>query len=155
MNFNPNLDLKLERLIDVPLEIVWEAWTNPEHLKQWFCPKPWFVSHVEIDLRPGGKFNTTMNGPNREVVPNLGSFLVVEPHKLLVFTDALHEGYRPAGKGFMTASLSLESVGNQTKYTACAYHANPEDKKTHEDMGFDQGWGTALDQLIEYSKTIR
>lgn len=154
MTFNPKLDLRLERIIDVPIELVWEAWTNPEHLKPWFCPKPWSVSKCEIDLRPGGKFNTTMNGPNGEVVPNQGSFLIVEPLQKLVFTDALLEGYRPAGKGFMTASIELERVGDKTRYIATAYHANSEDQKTHSDMGFESGWGTALDQLIEYCKTM-
>ena len=54
---HPNLDLVLERVIDVPRHLVWEAWaTKPEHLKVWFVPKPWSVSACEIDLRPGGMF---------------------------------------------------------------------------------------------------
>ena len=55
---DPKLDLVLERVIDVPRRLVWEAWTRPEHLKEWFCPKPWGVSDCEIDLRPGGIFRT-------------------------------------------------------------------------------------------------
>ena len=39
-NINPKLDLVLERVVDVPVELVWKAWTTPEHLKKWFCPKP-------------------------------------------------------------------------------------------------------------------
>jgi len=61
---NPKLDLVLVRVVDVPRHLVWEAWTKPEHLKVWFCPKPWGVSDCEIDLRPGGVFRTTMLSPD-------------------------------------------------------------------------------------------
>ena len=53
---DPKLDLVLEREIDVPVDLVWKAWTTPSHLRQWFCPKPWTVSDCTIDLRPGGAF---------------------------------------------------------------------------------------------------
>ena len=55
-----NLDLVLERVIDVTPELVWRAWTQPKHLMQWFVPHPWSVSDCEIALRPGGIFRTTM-----------------------------------------------------------------------------------------------
>jgi len=60
---DPALDLVLERFIEVPPELVWEAWTKPEHISQWFTPKPWIVAECEIDLRPGGKaVRDTVNG---------------------------------------------------------------------------------------------
>jgi hypothetical protein len=49
---DPRLDLVMEREVDVPVSLVWKVWTTPEHLKQWFCPRPWSVTHCEIDLRP-------------------------------------------------------------------------------------------------------
>ena len=54
--FNPQLDLTFERIIDVPKELVWRAWTEPALLKPWFCPLPWKTIDAEIDLRPGGMF---------------------------------------------------------------------------------------------------
>ncbi len=57
---NPKLDLVLERVVDVPPHLVWEAWTKPEHVKHWFCPKPWSVTECEIDLRPGA---LSLRGP--------------------------------------------------------------------------------------------
>jgi uncharacterized protein YndB with AHSA1/START domain len=51
--FNPQTDLVLERVIDVPRELVWAAWTQPEHLKKWFAPAPWSLLECEVDLRPG------------------------------------------------------------------------------------------------------
>ena len=55
---NPKLDLVLERFIDAPKHLVWEALTKPEHLKEWYMPKPWGrVSRTEMDVRPGGIFS--------------------------------------------------------------------------------------------------
>ena len=93
---DPKLDLVLEREIDVPRHLVWEAWTKPEHLKVWFCPRPWSVSDCEIDLRPGGIFRTTMRSPEGAEFPNVGCYLEVVPQERLVFTSVLLPGYRPA-----------------------------------------------------------
>ena len=57
------LDLVLERVVDVPPELVWAAWTRPEHIVKWFTPEPWIIVDCEIDLRPGGIFRTTMRSP--------------------------------------------------------------------------------------------
>src|SRR5688572_23324037 len=57
-------DLVLERTLKAPRELVWQAWTDPKHLKQWFAPKPYQISEVEMDLRPGGIFRIRMVGPD-------------------------------------------------------------------------------------------
>jgi uncharacterized protein YndB with AHSA1/START domain len=150
---DPSLDLVLERVIDVPRDLVWAAWTEPEHLKHWFCPKPWGVSHAEIDLRPGGIFKTVMVSPEGIEHPNVGCFLDVVPLERLVWTDALLPGYRPSGTPFMTGSLTLHTEGAGTRYVASAIHADIATRDKHEAMGFHGGWATALDQLIAYVKT--
>jgi uncharacterized protein YndB with AHSA1/START domain len=150
---DPKLDLVLDREIDVPVELVWEVWTTPEHLKQWFCPKPWGVTQCTIDLRPGGVFATTMRSPEGEEFPNLGCFLEVVPLRRLVFTDTLLPGFRPAPKPFMTGSLTLEPIAKGTRYIATAIHGDEAARKSHEDMGFHHGWATALDQMIDHIKT--
>ncbi len=150
---NPKFDLVLERDIDVPVELVWEAWTTPAHLKEWFCPKPWSVTECQIDLRPGGVFNTTMRSPEGQEFPNEGSVLAVEPLRHLVFTDALLAGFRPAPKPFFVGTLSLEKIAKGTRYTATAIHGDEETRKKHEEMGFHHGWAAALDQLVAHIKT--
>jgi hypothetical protein len=52
----------------------------------------------------------------------------------------------------MTAVIAMESLGRQTRYTATALHRDEASRKRHEDMGFLNGWGTALDQLVEHIK---
>lgn len=151
---DPKLDLVLERTIDVPRSLVWKAWTEPEHLMKWFTPIPWKTVSCEIDLRPGGIFSTTMRSPEGVDMPaSEGCYLEVVENEKLVFTDGLGPDYRPKGEGFMTAILYLEDEREGTKYTAIAIHKDPEDKDKHEAMGFYDGWGTVVTQMVEYIKT--
>lgn len=153
-NVDPKLDLVLERIVDVPPELVWAAWTKPEHLKEWFTPRPWTVSEVELDVRPGGIFRTVMCSPEGKEFPNVGIYLEVVPNKRLVFTDALLPGYRPAPNPFMTAIVTLEAHGKGTRYVATALHRDEAAREQHEKMGFHDGWGKALDQLVALAKTL-
>ncbi|MCB9882103.1 MAG: SRPBCC family protein [Planctomycetes bacterium] len=151
---DPALDLVLERVVDVRPELVWKAWTVPEHLMHWFTPRPWETIECEIDLRPGGIFRTRMRSPEGEVMPSdPGCYLEVVEHRKLVFTDALGPGYRPKGDAFMTAIIRLQPEGAGTRYTAIVKHKDEEARKQHEDMGFLHGWGKALDQLVELART--
>lgn len=151
---DPKLDLVLDRVIDVPRELVWAAWTMPEHVCKWFTPAPWTVTDCEIDLRPGGMFRTTMRSPEGQEFPNVGCFLEVVPNERLVFTDAMLPGFRPSGKPFMTAIISLETSGKGTRYLATVLHPDEETRKRHEEMGFREGWNKALDQLVAHVKTM-
>lgn len=151
-SFDPALDLELDRVVDVPPALLWRAWTEPDLLMQWFCPLPWKTTACEIDLRPGGRFRTVMEGPDGERHDNTGCFLAVVPQKLLVFTDALGPGWRPTGSAFMTATVDFQPQGSGTRYIARAFHKDDATKKQHEEMGFHHGWGTALDQLVALVK---
>jgi uncharacterized protein YndB with AHSA1/START domain len=151
---DPKLDLVLERVVDVPPQLVWRAWTEPALMKQWFTPKPWSTVHCEVDLRPGGKFRFVMRSPEGKDHDNIGCLLEVVENRRLVWTDALGPGYRPRESGFMTAFVNIEPSGSGTKYVARASHKDEKDRKTHEDMGFHGGWSTALDQLVALVKTL-
>lgn len=153
---DPKLDLVLERVVDVPPELVWKAWTVPEHLVKWFTPAPWTVSECQIDLRPGGMFRTVMRSPQGEEFPNAGCYLEIVPNERLIWTSALLPGYRPAESTPLTftGAILLERSGSGTKYTAIAMHRDEAGCKEHEQMGFHEGWGKALDQLVAMAKTM-
>jgi uncharacterized protein YndB with AHSA1/START domain len=152
--FDPEHDLVLERVVPITPQQVWDAWTQPEHIVQWFTPAPWETPEAEIDLRPGGIFRTVMRSPEGLVVNNSGCYLEVVEHRRLVWTAALGPGYRPndfAGGGMpFTAELTFEPVDGGTKYIARVMHATAEHRTTHAEMGFVDGWGAALDQLVAY-----
>lgn len=145
---DPRLDLVLERVVDVPRDLVWAAWTRPEHLRKWFAPAPWTVTDCEVDLRPGGEFRFVMRSPEGKDFPSVGCYLDVVPNERLVWTDALLPGFRPSEEPFFTAIITLESQGKGTRYTAMARHKDEPTRKRHEEMGFHEGWGTVLDQLV-------
>ncbi|MPY94571.1 MAG: polyketide cyclase [Acidimicrobiia bacterium] len=159
MTFTPHTldrdrDIELDREVDVPPELVWKAWTTPELLKQWFAPKPYETPECEIDLRPGGIFRTVMRSPEGDDFDGAGCYLEVIPNERLVWTAALGPGYRPrAGDMPFTAILELQRTGSGgTHYRAIAMHQNPEESKQHAEMGFIEGWGAALDQLVALVK---
>lgn len=157
---DPKRDLLLERIVDVPVELVWKAWTQPEHIKVWFCPRPWRVTACDIDLRPGGMFRTTMQGPNGESHSGNGCYLEIVERERLVWTDALETNYRPSSTqntcfdGHFTAFVLMEPHGNGTRYTVIARHATEAAAKSHQEIGFADGWGTALDQLVEHMQSL-
>lgn len=157
---DPKLDLILERIVDVPVELIWKAWTEPEHLKVWFCPKPWMVTECEMDVRPGGLFRTVMRGPDGEEHAGSGCYLELVENERLVWTDTMEKDYRPTLKGndciegHFTAFVMMEPYAEGSKYTVVVKHSDEETRKRHEERGFEEGWGTALDQLVEYVKTL-
>ena len=147
-------ELVLTRLIDAPREKLFRAWTDPKLMEQWFCPKPWFVSDVKTDVRPGGASSMFINGPNGEKFPNRGLYLDVVKNERIVFTDAYTEAWTPSEKPFFTAIVTFEDEGGKTRYTARALHWTAADREQHEKMGFHDGWGKAADQLEALAKTI-
>lgn len=147
MDFPADRELSLTRLIDAPRAALFRAWTDPEILKQWFCPKPWTVSRAELDARPGGASVIVMNGPNGEVFPNRGVYLEVVEDERIVFTDAFADAWEPSEKPFMVGIVTFEDEGGKTRYTARVRHWTVADREAHEKMGFHDGWAKATDQL--------
>jgi uncharacterized protein YndB with AHSA1/START domain len=156
--FDPKLDFAIERFIDAPKRLVWEALTKPEHLKEWYMPKAWGrVSRAELDLRPGGIVSITIAvGENREV-PNLGCVLEVVPMERLVWTSMLFPGYRPAVFDDIpiTAIMTMETAGTGTRYVFTALHRSETDFETDKTSGFYEGTEIAVDQLVAHVLTMK
>jgi uncharacterized protein YndB with AHSA1/START domain len=150
---DPKLDFAIERFIDAPVRLVWEALTKPEHLKEWYMPKAWGrVARAELDLRPGGVIRIDIaTGDGREV-PNLGCVLDVVPMERLVWTSMLFPDYRPAVFDDIpiTAIMTMESVGTGTRYVFTALHRDEADFETNKTSGFYQGTEIAVDQLVQH-----
>ncbi len=154
MDLDPKTDLSFTRTLAVPRALVWECWTSPEHIPHFFVPRPHKVTACDIDLRAGGRFNTTFDVDGNEMENN-GVYLEIIPEEKLVFTDAYSEGWKPSPEPFMTAILLLsDTADGGTKYTAIARHRSPETRAAHEQMGFYDGWGTVVTQLEDYAKGL-
>lgn len=158
MSFNPHLDLEFNRDVPISVAQIWEGWTNPDILMKWFCPRPWRVVECEIDLRPGGVFRNIMQSPEGINMPeNLGTYLLVEPLKQLVWTNVLLPGFRPNLKNeneqqdfqFVVDLKFKDHPNGGANYHAHVMHKDEMSRQLHEEMGFEKGWGIALDQLVE------
>jgi uncharacterized protein YndB with AHSA1/START domain len=156
--FNPKLDFAIERLIDAPTRLVWEALTKPEHLKEWYMPKPWgHVVRTEMDVRPGGVFSIDIAVADGQEVSNLGCFLDVVPMERLVWTSMLFPGYRPAVFDDIpiTAIITMETVGTGTRYIFTALHRDEADFEKSKATGWQQGTEIVVDQLVAHVKSMK
>ena len=105
-----------------------------------------------------------MRSPEGRNFPNEGCYLEVIKNERLVWTNALAPGFRPSNQSatevaecdsiVFTAAILLEPRGKGTKYTALVMHGDEEGRKRHEHMGFHDGWGKALDQLVAVVKRM-
>ena len=142
--------LTISRLIAAPPSAVWNAWSVPENLAKWWIPAPIECQVVTLDLRPGGGFVTRMREAGAaDFQPHVdGCFLEAIPNERLVFTTVLTEGWQPAEPWLaLTAILTFEAQDGGTLYSARVLHKTPEDSAKHDEMGFYEGWGTAIGQL--------
>lgn len=140
-------DLILTRSFHAPPEKVFNAWTQPELLMQWFAPLPWTMAKAELDVRVGGTSLIVMRSPEGKTFPGHGVYLEVVKNSRLVFTDAFITAWEPSDKPFMLAELTFEAQAETTKYTARVRHWTVADREAHEKMGFHQGWVTCAEQL--------
>ena len=152
-------ELSLTRLIDAPRHAVWRCWTEPALMTQWFAPKPFTTPRVELDLRVGGGNLVVMATPDGQEMPNRGQYLEIVPDTRLVFTDAYVGDFVPSARPFMTVVLTFEEGAGEdeagkTRYTARVRHWNAADRKQHEEMGFETGWGICADQLAALAGTL-
>ena len=155
---NPNTDFVIERFIDAPRQLVWEALTKPEHLKAWYMPKAWgAVAACELDVRPGGMFSVDISVGEGQVVPNLGCFVDVVPMERLVYTSMLFPGYRPAVFDDIpiTAIVTLQSEGTGTRYVFTALHRNEADLENNKTSGWAEGTEIATQQLLEHVASLK
>jgi uncharacterized protein YndB with AHSA1/START domain len=155
---DPNTDFVIERFIDAPRQLVWEALTKPEHLKEWYMPKAWgSVAACELDVRPGGMFSVDIAVGEGQVVPNLGCFVDVVPMERLVYTSMLFPGYRPAVFDDIpiTAIVELKSEGSGTRYVFTALHRSAADLETNKTSGWAEGTGIAVEQLVEHVASLK
>lgn len=82
---DPNCIITNTRIIQVPRELVFKAWTDPIHLQNWWGPKGFTNTFQEFDLRPGGRWRFTMHGPDKGHYKNECEFTVIEPPSLVAW----------------------------------------------------------------------
>ncbi|GAA1580560.1 SRPBCC domain-containing protein [Kribbella karoonensis] len=148
--FDPELDLVVERVIRAPRAKVWRAWSDPERFAQWWVPAPAICRVRRLELRPGGAMVTELSEDGRAFEPHLdASFLVVEELERLVLTNAIDSTWRPADPQpiAVTAEVLLADHAEGTQYRIIARHGSAAARGLHEELGFADGWGAVTKQL--------
>lgn len=142
---NPN-DIRITRVYDAPLEIVWDAWTDPDQAAKWWGPRGFTLTTHSKDLRPGGIWHYTMHGPDGVDYPNKALYHVVEQHKKLVYD---HGGYDDRPPLFRVTVLFSESDGKTTMDMTMTLPTAEEAQATRKFIKAAGGNAT-WDRLAEY-----
>ena len=150
------------RVFDAPRAKVWQAWTEPARLKQWWGPKGFKVHTCKLDLRPGGTFLYGMTAPDGSDM--WGKFVYREvsaPEKLVFivsFSDpqggVTRHPMSPNWPRYVLSTVEFAEEAGKTRVTVrwTPHDATEAERKVFEDSreGMKQGWGGTLDQLEAY-----
>jgi uncharacterized protein YndB with AHSA1/START domain len=136
------------RTFDGPARLVYEAWTKPELLKQWWVPKSMGMSLLscEADVRVGGGYRFVF-GYEGKTMAFFGKYLEVTPPSRLVWTNDEGEG------GQAVTTVTFEEKGGKTLLVLHELHASKE--ATDEGIGFGEGLRETFGQLDELLVTLR
>jgi uncharacterized protein YndB with AHSA1/START domain len=138
-------ELAMTRVFDAPRALVWEVWTKPEHLKQWFGPAGFTMPFCEIDLRPGGVIRFAFRGPDGREYPSDGEYVEIDPPARLVWKGIIHGGLE------VWTEVKFEGQNGKTKLSVHQRYAFESDAT----RGAPIGWGQTLDHLASYLGTLR
>jgi uncharacterized protein YndB with AHSA1/START domain len=147
-------EIVITRVFNAPRQLVFEAWTDPKHIAQWWGPKGFTTTVSEMDFRPGGTWRYVMRGPDGTEYPGKGVFREIVPFERIVTGDEFDEGCEKVvntelPKG-MVVTVVFEDLTDKTKLTIRIMHESVEERQKHEKMGVIAGWNSSLDCLDEY-----
>jgi uncharacterized protein YndB with AHSA1/START domain len=153
----------ITRVVDAPRDKVWRAWTEVEHLKQWWGPKGFAVTHCRVDLRPGGLMHYCLRMPDGGEM--WGKFVyreIVKPERLVWINSFSDEDggttvhpMSPDWPREMHTKVTFEDLGGKTRVTVqwTPVDASAEIERKTFEQGRDsmkQGWSGTFEQLESY-----
>lgn len=145
-------EMIIERVFDAPRELVYRAWTEPEHLDKWWGPQGMSVVTVEHDFTVGGSWRFTMGPTGSEGgMPLKSVFREIVPLERIVTDETMEkvDGH-DAPAELMTVTVTFEDEGEKTKMTMRILHASAELRKKSEEIGIQHGWSSCFDSLDAY-----
>jgi uncharacterized protein YndB with AHSA1/START domain len=136
------------RTFNAPARLVFECWSKPEHIKQWFGPKPFPVTLAEIDFRVGGKWRFAMTGPSGvQNGPFGGEYLEIIPNRKIVFTNAFESPEPGVTSGTMVMTITFEEKNGKTTMRWHTLFESVAQFKDHVGHGMSAGINLGFDQL--------
>lgn len=139
-------EIRLRRVYDAPVSAVWDAWTDPEQVAQWWGPRGFTLTTHSKDLRVGGHWRYTMHGPDGVDYPNVTTYFVVEPRAKLVYDHGATDSTPPLFR--VTATFS--EAGGKTTLDLSFALATPEAATEMARMIKQKGGTGTWDRLAEH-----
>ena len=135
-------DLVLERILDAPRDLVWRAWTDPQHLMSWWGPRWHPAGAIEADVRVGGRWRHCLRGvEDGSELRHGGVFREVVPPERLVFTFAWEQEGERGNENVVTITLTEQDGRTLMDFQQAPFWS------TEERDGHQGGWGSAFDRL--------
>ena len=146
---NSDRTLVVTRILDAPRDLVWEAWTNPRHVAQWWGPDGFTTTIEKMDVRPGGVWKHVMHGPDGTDYPNSSVFKEVVKPERIVFS---HGGGREDGPGVsFIATWTFEGLGGRTRVTMRGEFPTVEARDTAiREYNAAEGGNQTIDRYVAY-----
>lgn len=142
-------EIVITRVFDAPRELVWDAWTDPKQIVQWWGPRGFTTTIDEMDVRAGGNWKQTMHGPDGTDYPNQSTFIeVAKPEKIVYSLQGGEKGGRSIQ---FEATWTFEALGDQTRLTMRMVFPSAEVREfTVKVHGAIEGGNQTLDRLQEH-----
>lgn len=105
-------DIRITRVYDAPRALVWDAWTDLQHVSQWWGPRGFTITTHSKDLRPGGHWDYVMHGPDGVDYPNFARYHEVVPRERLVYD---HGAASADAKPLFRVTVSFRDLGDKTE----------------------------------------
>jgi uncharacterized protein YndB with AHSA1/START domain len=143
----------ISREFDAPRELVFEAWTDPRHLAQWWGPRGYGNAGCEMDLRVGGTFRVLLRGPDGAIAPCKGVFREIVPPERIVYGGVADGGSDACGAGLPPNALvtvTFTERGGKTTVTIHTLLRSAADREAAVRMGFHAGWTQSLERLADF-----
>lgn len=142
-------ELLLTRTVDAPREVVFEAWVDPEQVREWMVPKGHRVESLEADVRPDGKWRMSLVGPAENELRQRGSYRDVVDQERLVFTLVWDEPGRRSHE--TTVHVTFFAKGPKTLVTfQQGVFASEAERDAHAGV-----WSEIFDRLQEFLRGTR
>lgn len=151
-------ELVLTRHFAAPRQLVWTAYSDCKHLKHWWGPQGWELTHCELDFRPNGTWHYCMSGEyegNTMESWGLATYEEIDAPNRLVYRDAFSdaEGNVNADMPQMVTKMTLEEVEGGTLLTSISVYESADARQQVIDMGVEEGIAQTWDRLDDYLAT--
>ena len=140
---NDPIQLRIERTFDAPRDLVFQAWADPEQMKQWWGPEGFTIPFFEMETKPGGAYRSCMKDPGGDEHWVQGEFLeITEPEKI-VMTWAWEEDGVPG----LVTTVTVDFIENGNQTDLVLVHSGFESEESRD--GHNMGWNSSMENIAK------